>query len=122
MKPDQMEYKIFKPQYLEEVTGGDPEIRDEIVTIFKEQIPEFVTEMKQLLEKKMFFELGLLAHKAKSSVAIMGMDETANMLKTLELQAKKGESTEDYTGFVSRFENDTTLVLTEIDHYLREIH
>ncbi len=117
-----MEYKVFNPQYLEDVTGGDPEIREEIVSIFKDQIPEFVSEMKHLLEKKMFYELGLLAHKAKSSVAIMGMDETAKTLKTLELQAKKGEAPEGYAAYVSRFETDTTIVLQEIDHYLNENH
>lgn len=114
-----MEYKVFNPQYLENVTGGDPEISKEIVAIFRDQVPEFISEMKDLLEKKKYFELGLLAHKAKSSVAIMGMDETARMLKTFELDAKKGENPAGYPGFVSRFEEDTLLVLKEIDDYLR---
>jgi len=117
-----MEYKVFNPQYLENVTGGDPEIRNEIVGIFRDQIPEFVAEMKKLFEKQMYYDLGLLAHKAKSSVAIMGMDGTALMLKTFELQAKKGENPPDYPGYISRFEEDTTLVLEEIDRYLSENH
>lgn len=115
-----MEYKVFNAQYLENVTGGDPDIRQEIVAIFRDQVPEFVSEMKQLLDKKQYYDLGLLAHKAKSSVAIMGMEETARMLKTLELMAKAGENPQDYPNYVKQFEEDTSLVLKEIDHYLSE--
>ena len=35
-----MEYKVISPEYLENVTGGDASIKEEIVTIFKDQIPE----------------------------------------------------------------------------------
>jgi len=117
-----MEYKVFNPGYLENVTGGDSDITKEIVAIFREQVPEFLNEMKQLHSNQKYFELGLLAHKAKSSVAIMGMDETAKMLKTFELQAKAGENTGEYQVYISRFEEDTTLVLKEIDQYLSETH
>ena len=113
-----MDYKVFNPDYLENVTGGDPEIRDEIVAIFRDQIPEFITEMKNLNEKKMFLELGLLAHKAKGSVTVMGMEETSKMLKAFELQAKAGLNPDDYPGFIARFETDTLLVLKEIDDYI----
>ena len=66
-----MDYKVISPAYLENVTGGDIGIMEEIVTIFKDQIPEFVTEMNDLYQKEAYYELGLLAHKAKSSVAVM---------------------------------------------------
>ncbi|HUW91701.1 MAG TPA: Hpt domain-containing protein [Bacteroidales bacterium] len=113
-----MDYKVFNPDYLENVTGGDREIREEIVAIFRDQIPEFITEMKQLNEKKQFLELGLLAHKAKGSVTVMGMEETSKMLKAFELKAKAGLSPDDYPDFISRFEADTILVMKEIDHYI----
>lgn len=117
-----MKYKVFNPDYLENVSGGDTAIREEIVAIFRDQIPEFVNEMKQLLEKKQFYDLGLLAHKAKGSVTVMGMEETAKLLKVFELKAKAGENIEDYPGFISKFEEDADLVLKEIDHYLGKNH
>jgi HPt (histidine-containing phosphotransfer) domain-containing protein len=113
-----MDYKVFNPDYLENVTGGDPDIRDEIVAIFRDQIPEFIAEMKQLNENKKFLELGLLAHKAKGSVTVMGMEETSKMLKTFELQAKAGVSPGDYQGFIGRFEADALLVMKEIEDYI----
>ncbi|MBE0667167.1 MAG: hypothetical protein IH593_05770 [Bacteroidales bacterium] len=117
-----MEYKVFNPDYLENVTGGDRGIKDEIVAIFRDQIPEFVAEMRVLNEKKQYYELGLLAHKAKGSVTVMGMEETSKMLKSFELQAKEGIRPEDYPGFIASFEADSRLVMEEIDHYLGKTH
>lgn len=117
-----MEYKVFNPDYLVNITGGDAETLQEIVTIFRNQMPEFVRDMKNLHDSGKFFELGLLAHKAKGSVTVMGMDETAKMLKEFELKAKAGEEKDKYPGFISRFETDTATVLSEIDHYLSTSH
>jgi HPt (histidine-containing phosphotransfer) domain-containing protein len=113
-----MEYRVFNPDYLVSITGGDAATMEEIVSIFRNQMPEFITEMKALHESGKYFELGLLAHKAKGSVTVMGMDDTAKMLKEFELKAKAGEEKEMYPGFITRFEQDAATVLAEIDHYL----
>jgi HPt (histidine-containing phosphotransfer) domain-containing protein len=113
-----MEYKVFNPDYLVSITGGDAATMEEIVEIFRSQMPEFITEMKGLLESGKYLDLGLLAHKAKGSVTVMGMDETAKMLKDFELLAKAGDQKEKYPEFIARFEEDTATVLSEIDHFL----
>lgn len=113
-----MEYKIFKPEYLLSITGGDMETMNEIAGIFRSQVPEFVNGMKSLLDQEKYYELGLLAHKAKGSVAVLGMDETAKMLKEFELLAKAGDQKEKYSGFISRFEADTSMVLAEVEDYI----
>lgn len=114
----QMEYTIFKPEYLVSVTGGDPEVMEEIAGIFLNQIPEFVIEMNELLEHEKYYELGLLAHKAKGSVSVMGMDNTAIMLKEFELLAKAGEQKERYLDFIQKFRDDASTVTAEINDYL----
>lgn len=113
-----MEYVIFRPEYLVSVTGGDPEIMEEIAGIFMNQIPEFVVEMYELLGNEKYFELGLLAHKAKGSVSVMGMEDTSKMLKEFELLAKAGEQKERYPEFIQKFLDDTTTVTAEIKDYL----
>jgi len=114
----QMEYTIFKPEYLVSVTGGDPEVMEEIAGIFMNQIPEFVDEMNELLDNAKYYELGLLAHKAKGSVSVMGMDNTAMMLKEFELLAKAGEQKERYQDFIQKFRDDASTVTAEIKDYL----
>ncbi len=83
--------------------------------MFRDQVAEFNSEMNKLFTEKNFYALGLLAHKAKSSVAIMGMDSLANLLKTFELQAKEGKRTDLYQSYITRFENDTRSALTELN-------
>lgn len=114
-----MKLNLINSTYLESVAGGDVEIIREIIEIFKAQVPEFVSEMKDLFDKKDFLELGLLAHKAKSSISIMGMEDLAIMLKDFELNAKKGINQDEYSSFISRFENDTADAITELDRYLK---
>lgn len=109
------EFKFIKTDYLEMVTGGDPELRKELVTMFREQVIEIYSEMTKLLSDKNYTALGLLAHKAKSSVAIMGMDELADMLKTFEHKTRDGIDTGQYESYISRFGSETRSALVELD-------
>ncbi len=110
-----MDYKFINMEYLDSVSGGDPGVINEIVMIFKEQSVEIYNEMKSLLASKNYLSLGLLAHKAKSSVAIMGMADMANMLKTFELQAKEGKEPQLYEHYLERFKNETEAAIEELD-------
>ncbi len=116
-----MDYKYINTEYLDSVSGGDNEIFIEIVTLFREQVAEFHNEMLSLFTRKDYHNLGLLAHKAKSSVAIMGMNDLAVMLKTFELQAREGNEIEKYESYISRFRNDTEEALKELDDLISNI-
>lgn len=108
---------MIKTEYLEMVTGGDAGILSDLVDIFKVQADEFSEEMDKLFKAGDFPGLGLLAHKAKSSVAIMGMDDLAAMLKNFELEAKSGENKEKYGDYITRFNSDIKIAILELDHY-----
>jgi len=101
--------------YLDSVSGGDPDIIRELVTMFKEQSIEIHNDMTQHLAEKEFNSLGFLAHKAKSSVAIMGMIDLAEMLKAFELQAKEGKETELYDSYIARFKTETDAAVEELE-------
>jgi HPt (histidine-containing phosphotransfer) domain-containing protein len=110
-----MDYKFIKLEILETVSEGDPEIVREIVDIFKSQAKEIYEEMKILFAEKNYDALGLLAHKAKSSVAIMGITELAAMLKTFEIQARKGIDPQMYETYIERFRSDVDSALVELE-------
>jgi len=115
-----MDYKYIKTDYLDSVSGGDQEIINEIVAMFKEQSVEIYNEMKSLLAKKNYISLGLLAHKAKSSVAIMGMNDLADILKTFELNAKEGKDSHLYESYLSRFKSDTEEAVKELEDLINK--
>ena len=87
--------------YLRSMSAGSNELIKEMIEIFLTQVPGFIEDMNQHLENKEYEKLGALAHKAKSSVTVMGMDELGKDLKTLELLAKKGEEPEKYPGLLT---------------------
>jgi HPt (histidine-containing phosphotransfer) domain-containing protein len=113
-----MNYKFIKTDYLDMVSGGDSDLVRELINIFREQAGEMYSEMRSLLTIKNYHALGLLAHKAKSSVAIMGMEDLANMLKLFELQAKEGKNPEQYNTYISRFGSDTESAIIELDDFI----
>lgn len=113
-----MNYKLINLEYLESVTSGDKDTIKELYVLFKDQVKEIAGEMKRLLGIKDYSNLGLLAHKAKSSVAILGMEDLASMLKTFELQAKNNEEPGKYSGYIEKYEHDTAEAVRELEDYL----
>lgn len=110
-----MDYKFINTEYLDSVSGGDPEIICELVDLFKEQAIEISGEMQSLFGAKSYRLLGLLAHKAKSSVSIMGMTDLALMLKTFELQAREEKEPHLYETYISRFQTETQAAIKELE-------
>lgn len=101
--------------YLQEMSGGNKELVIEMIDIFKSQVIEFARDMENHLQKKEFELLGKLAHKAKSSVSIMGLSNLAKDLKDLEILAKEGKDPETYPALVHRFKKETTEAIDELN-------
>ena len=115
-----MEYKYINPEYLEKVTAGDSEIMKEIVDLFREQVAESYTQMLSYLDTGDYYNLGMLAHKVKSSVSIMGMTDLASMLKTFELQAKESKETGMFRSYIERYGNETAMALKELEDLIKK--
>ena len=116
-----MAYVHINLEYIEMVSGGDREIVSELIDIFRQQRKEFYEEMLSLYAAKLYPQLGQLAHKAKSSVAIMGMEELAARMKHLEISAREGDNPEEYREIIDFFWSESALALEELDDYLKRI-
>lgn len=101
--------------YLNNMAGGNNEIIREMITIFNEQSGEYIRDIQKYLDDKDYNMLGKLAHKAKSSVAIMGMNELAEDLKSLEINTKDKKETESYPIIVEKFINTTKQAIAELN-------
>lgn len=85
---------IIDLSYLREMSGNNKDIMVEMVEIFIEQNPEFTEGISSFFENKQWTELGAIAHKAKSSVRIMGMDELGDCLEKIEHYSKGNQKVE----------------------------
>ena len=102
--------------YLKTMSGGDDKFIAEMIGLFREQIDEYNTLMPELLKDKRYIDLSKLAHKAKSSVAVMGMNDVANLLKELEVLASEGKEIERYGDMVEEFLQQCQLALSELEN------
>jgi HPt (histidine-containing phosphotransfer) domain-containing protein len=101
--------------YLEMMSEGNKDLMIEMFSIFKEQVPEFIADMNKALADHDWKSLALHAHKAKSSVAIVGIVSLLDDLRTLEVFAKDGKNTESYQGYVDNFCSTCLKAVVEVD-------
>jgi len=100
--------------YLESITEGDTVAMNELIQLFIEQVPEFIANLKKHLAEQQYIELGKEAHKAKSSVMIMGMENLSHDLKTLQLDTISGIRKDTYAQHVQRFETECLSAVEEL--------
>jgi HPt (histidine-containing phosphotransfer) domain-containing protein len=100
--------------YLNEMSGGNKELIQEMISIFMSQVDEFAKDMETYLQNKDYEKLGKLAHKAKSSVSIMGLSKLAKDLKILEELTKEGKENIKYQKIVKNFRDETSEAVEEL--------
>lgn len=102
--------------YLKTMSGGDTKFIREMIDLFREQIDEYKELMPELLRNKDYDNLSKMAHKAKSSVAVMGMKDVADLLKDLEILAHDEKDVEHYESMISVFLEQSQLALIELEN------
>ncbi|MFH2140852.1 MAG: Hpt domain-containing protein, partial [Bacteroidota bacterium] len=89
--------------YLNSITSGDKKNLVEIIELFFDQVPEIQNNFNIALNSRNFEEISAIAHKAKSSVNIIGLKLLAEKLYTLEINAKKDKNFIECEKYVSDF-------------------
>ena len=102
--------------YLRNMTDENPELIQEMINIFTSQVDEYIGEMNSLYGLQNWNGLSRLAHKAKSSVAIMGMTTLAEMLREFELNAKDHLQIDKYPEYIHRFTEDCNKACKELNN------
>ncbi len=97
------------------MSGGDAKFIREMIDLFREQIYEYKSIMPELLLNKDYDGLSKIAHKAKSSVAVMGMTEVADLLKELEILTHDQKEVEKYKSLITHFLEQCELAITELE-------
>ena len=103
-------------EYLKTMSGGDAAFIREMIDLFREQVDEYKQLMPEFLRNKDYDSLSKMAHKAKSSVAVMGMKNVADLLKDLELLASKVEEVDRYESLVNEFLQQSELAVLELEN------
>ena len=107
--------KVIDLTYLQSIADGNQSIVIELIEIFLEQINEFSNGFKGHFSKKDWKSLAALAHKAKSSVISMGLEDLSYELKNLELLCR------DYASNIEGFSDNNTeeLISSKIEKFIK---
>jgi HPt (histidine-containing phosphotransfer) domain-containing protein len=100
--------------YLKNMTDGNPDLMQELINIFISQADEYTQEMQELYAQGNWQALSRLAHKAKSSVAIMGMNELSEMLKDFELLARDQKNVDKFPDYINKFTTEINIACKEL--------
>lgn len=114
-------YKYINLSYLLEVTEGNKDLIIELIEIFKSQVPEFTELFNSYMNDSNWYQLGLVAHKAKSSVAVIGMSKLADDLKNLETLSKNAEKIDTYQAYIDDFIESTKFAVEELNDYINNL-
>lgn len=109
--------KIFKYvdlTYIESIGDNDGNFQNDLLDIFRKQIPVIINELDEALQLNDFLKLSAVAHKAKSSVALLGIETLKKDMEALENNAKNNLYPETYAVLVKRFAKIAHDVLNEI--------
>lgn len=107
--------------YLKEITGGESSIVIEMVEMFLAQVDEFKANLNQHLKDKNWVDLGKEAHKAKSSVLIVGMEDLGKSLKKLQLLTEEEKEIETYPDYVKMFEEQCDAAVVELQEEINNL-
>ena len=106
--------KTLDLSYIESVCDGDQELMQELIDVFVMQVPEFFEEFDTAFQAKDAVTLSKIAHKAKSTVSIMGLSDLAEKLSKLEQEASEGAFSEDYIEYITFFKEECNWTVEEL--------
>lgn len=95
---------LYDLSYLNQVFQGNQVMVDQIINLFIQQVPGFIDDMKRTIEDNRLGDLHPLAHKAKSSVAMLGMKEIEYLFLQVEFCSKNNKTPERLVGMVKELD------------------
>ena len=101
-------------RYLKTITEGNKAIIREMIEMFTLQVPDFIKNMKIHYNAKQYLALGREAHKSKSSLQIMGMNELEKEMKAFQLKTIEGADIESYPKYIALFETQCLAAIEEL--------
>ncbi|MDQ6531434.1 ATP-binding protein [Flavobacterium sp. LHD-85] len=95
--------RIIDMSFLDEMSGGDPQFKKEMIGLFIEKIPVQATQLEEAFKNIDHDSVKKLAHNMKSSMDIFMLQDLSNCLSIIEEEASSGEFTAETLDKVNIF-------------------
>lgn len=102
--------QLFDLSYLNQVFQGNQEMIHNIIQLFLEQVPQYIKEMEDCVVRNDLISLHPLAHKAKSSIAMLGLRSMEERIVEIEINSKQHHNLERLPDLVYEVRSECDLV------------
>jgi hypothetical protein len=102
-------------------SSKDSGFAKKMIELFLETMPPVMTDMNIAVIEKNLENLGKLAHRAKSSVLIVGLENLSGMFREIESEAKVGNSEKNYAESVSECQRIFDEAVVELQDALKSM-
>ncbi len=107
--------------YLVALCDGDDDFMNTIIASFVEEMPETLRLIQQKMQEGDWEMVGQLAHKMKPSVQFVGMDNTLEKTKDIELSCRNADiCPKRLSGLVQEVAQETTSAIAELQAVLNQ--
>ena len=89
-----------------------------IIRLFLEQVPEYIKEMEDCVDRDDLLALHPLAHKAKSSVSMLGLKSMEKKILTIEEYSKEHKQMETLPNLVGEVREECDAVYVQLEQVL----
>ena len=113
MKLDNAE-KLFDLSYLNQIFQGNKEMISHIISLFLDQVPGYIDEMQACIDRDDLRALHLLAHKAKSSIAMLGIKTMESKIHQIEFDSKHQQNMSELPQLVQQISSECDTVLDQL--------
>lgn len=110
--------QLFDLSYLNQVFQGNQEMVRNIIQLFLEQVPEYVKEMEACVHRDDLLALHPLAHKAKSSISMLGLKNMERNILTIEELSKEHRDMEKLPLLVRQVHDECEVVYSQLQKVL----
>jgi HPt (histidine-containing phosphotransfer) domain-containing protein len=103
--------------YLENIAPGNHTFFAEILQVFQSESDTFLQKISDQLRANDFFSLARTAHAMKPTGAYIGAEELTNLIRSLEVEARKADAT-NIPSLMTEIRGVIAIVNNEIEEYL----
>lgn len=106
--------------YLNQVFQGNREMINNIIQLFLQQVPCYISEMEECVRKNEPLSLHPLAHKAKSSVSMLGIRDMESCIVQIEQNSKNLRNLDHLPDLVSSVKMSCEEVCLQLKEILEQ--
>lgn len=111
--------RLFDLSYLNQIFQGNQEMIRNIIGLFLQQVPRYIQEMEDCVQRNDLAGLHPLAHKAKSSISMLGLRTMEDMVLRIERSSKEHRNMEQLPELVVQVRNECELANLQLSALLQ---